>query len=145
MFPFTITYTKPIVFTTKENKQEIKEILIQLVKSNDARVVSTDNIQLTFRVRWFVTSWGKFFSIDKGVFTLTDDTFYFTFSVYWIIVLAILGSIGMGYGVSVWLGVFSFVVVGLGNYITTLIRCRHLTDDIAAIINKELKTKKNFS
>jgi hypothetical protein len=141
MFPFSVTYTNK--FTEPIEKEDIINQLTQYVEKNKGQDLVIKHDSLSFSVS-LMSSWSfsKFIFIEKGVFILSDYTISFKFYMYRLLIIAALMSILATIQTQeLWLGLFFFTVIGLGNWGYALLRYNRMLNDITASINKSIESK----
>jgi len=112
------------------------------VEKNHGKNISLTDHELSFSVSFIGWSWDKFIQIEKGKFTLTDTSIAFKFYRYRLLFIVVLMSTMMGSAAhELWVGIFFFIVLGLGNWIIALVRFNDMIKWMAEATNKMTKEK----
>lgn len=141
MFPFSFTYTNKL--TEPIEKNDIIKQLAQYVEENKGQDLIILNDSLSFKIS-LMSSWSfsKFVFIEKGVFTLSGNTISFKFYMYRLLIIAAMMSIlTILQTHELWLGLFFFTIIGLGNWGYALLRYSRMLNDITASFNKSIERK----
>jgi hypothetical protein len=142
MFPFTITLKKPLNYIDHSHKLKVLNHIADYVEKNHGKNISLTDHELSFSVSFLGWSWDKFIQIEKGKFTLSDTSISFKFYMYRLLLIAVFMSTMMASAAhKLWVGIFFFIGLGLGNWIIALIRFNNMIKGMAEAINKMTKEK----
>ena len=107
MFPFSFTFSRPIPSLNDVQTKQVIHALTEYVKKHRGKNISTNNSQVHFTIGFFGTAWELFAQIEKGTFSVGDNSLCFTFYMYHLWLFAAFGGV-------------AFAVIS-GNMITGLV------------------------
>ena len=140
MFPFTVTCTSKIEAINgsidKSKGLAYLNNYIEKYKGEDI-YISENQIFFKPKFRIFASGWYKFSNIEQGEFILTDNSISFKFYMYRLLIIASIMAAFMGYSSKeVFVGIFCFLVLGVGNWVIALVKFRKMTNELAVTLSK---------
>jgi len=130
MFPFSITFKRKI---SLQDSSELINKIEEFVKDNRGTVTEKKENSLRFRSAIPIWNWELFGLVDGGLFTINQEQIVFRFTLYRLFVVTIVLSLFMGLFLKqFYFGIGALIFLGIGNWITTVLRCSRVLDDVVS-------------
>jgi len=150
MFPFTITYRRPLDqrFDTIETKFILDSFKENLRRKGVSKISSETDSLMTFKIDLFTSkpggNWNIWIGINRGKIEVDESTgkrtLVYAFNTSQILIAGFIGGLLFGIVSQIWwLGCVGFVMLGILNWGTTLIR--H-DDNLTGVLNEIMKKQK---
>lgn len=133
MFPFTITYTSNYKKSPRNcDKKKVLDCVSIYVQNLKGKEITILENGLSFKYSLFGASWDQFAQIEKGKFLLTETTISFKFYMYRLFIVTIIMSGSMAFFTQqLFVGIFFFSVLAIGNWVIALIKFNFFIKDVA--------------